>query len=110
MGRQMALRFEEQRFNSVVRKIVRGLYYFEYGEALPAETEVMTLFLSTKATFETAVGYAHQLGWGKRRWPGIFEYRCARLSDAPQVSMWLMRYYSKTYFWAISGSDEIRTK
>lgn len=110
VGRRMTLQFDEQRFNSVVRKIVRGLYYFEYGEALPAKKEVITSFLSTKARFETAVAYADQLGWGKQRWPGIFEYRCARLPDAPQVSMWLMRYYSNTYFWTISGSDEIRTK
>jgi hypothetical protein len=74
LGRRMALEFDERRFDRVVQKIVRGLYYFEYGEPLAADTEVMTLFLSTKARFETAVGHAHQLGWGKRQWPGIFEY------------------------------------
>ncbi|HSA85940.1 MAG TPA: HNH endonuclease [Nitrospira sp.] len=106
VGQGMTLAFEEQRFDSVVRKIVRGLYYFEYDEALPAKIEVTTLFLSTKARYETAVAYADQLTWGKRQWPGIFEYRCARLPDTQQVSMWLMRYYSNTYFWAISRHDD----
>lgn len=103
LGRRMALQFDERRFDRVVQKIVRGLYYFEYGDALPADTEVMTLFLSTKARFETAVAYAHQLGWGKRQWPGIFEYRCSRVPGTPQGSMWLMRFYGNTHFWAISG-------
>ncbi len=107
LGHRMALRFDERRFDRVVQKIVRGLYYFEYGEALPADTEVMTLFLSTKARFETVVEYAHQLGWGKRQWPGIFEYRCGRVPGASQGSVWLMRCYSNTHFWAISGSDEM---
>lgn len=109
LGRRITLQYDERRFHPVIQKIVRGLYYFEYGESLPAETELMTLFLSTKARFETAVGYAHQLGWGKRQWPCIFEYRCARVPDAPRVSVWLMRCYSNTYFWAVSGSGELVT-
>ena len=84
--------------------------YFEYGETLPVDTEVMTLFLSTKARYETAVGYANQLDWGKKRWPGTFEYRCGRVPSAPQQSVWLMRCYGNTYFWAISGSDEASNK
>jgi hypothetical protein len=110
LGRRMALQFDERRFDRVVQKIVRGLYYFEYGETLPADAEVMTLFLSTKARYETAVGYANQLDWGKKRWPGIFEYRCGRVPGAPQQSVWLMRCYGITYFWAISGSDEASNK
>jgi hypothetical protein len=110
LGRRMGLQFDEARFEPVVQKIVRGLYYFEYGEVLPPATEVMTLFLSTKARFQTAVGYAHQLDWGKRQWPGIFEYRCGRVPDAPQGSVWLIRCYSNVHFWAISGSDEVLTE
>jgi hypothetical protein len=33
LGRRMALQFDEGRFDRVVQKIVRGLYYFEYGES-----------------------------------------------------------------------------
>lgn len=106
LGRRMAIQFDERRFDRVVQKIVRGLYYFEYGETLPADTKVMTLFLSTKARFETFVACAHQLGWGKRQWPGIFEYRCNRAPGVPQGSMWLMRFYGNTHFCAISESDE----
>lgn len=107
LGRRMGLKFDESRFDRVVQKIVRGVYYYEYGQALLTDTEVITLFLSTKARFETAVGQAHQLAWGKRQWPGIFEYRCGRVPGASQGSMWLIRFYSNTYFWAISGSDEV---
>jgi hypothetical protein len=106
----MGLQFDERRFERVVQKIVRGLYYFEYGEALAAGTDVMTLFLSTKARFETAVSYASQLRWGKRQWPGIFEYRCGRVPDVPQESVWLMRCYTNSHFWAISGPDKALDK
>jgi hypothetical protein len=107
LGRRMALQFDERRFDRVAQKIVRGLYYFEFKETLPPETEVMTLFLSSKARFQTAVKYANQLDWGRRQWPGIFEYRRGRVPCAPRESMWLMRFYGNTYFWAISGADEV---
>jgi hypothetical protein len=110
LGHRMGLQFDERRFERVIQKIVRGLYYFEYGEALSPETEIMTLFLSTKARFETAVAYANQLGWGKRQWPGIFEYRCGRVPGVPQESVWLMRCYSNSHFWAISGPDKALDK
>jgi len=110
LGHRMGLQFDERRFERVIQKIVRGLYYFEYGEALSAETEIMTLFLSTKARFETAVAYANQLAWGKRQWPGIFEYRCGRVPGVPQESVWLMRCYSNSHFWAISGPDKALDK
>lgn len=110
LGRRMGLQFDERRFERVIQKTVRGLYYFEYGEALSTETEIMALFLSTKARFETAVAYANQLGWGKRQWPGIFEYRCGRVPDVPQESVWLIRCYSNSHFWAISGPDKALDK
>ncbi|MEP7151761.1 MAG: hypothetical protein ABI856_08640 [Nitrospira sp.] len=103
----MALKFDECRFDRVVLKIVRGLYYFEYKNALPATIEVTTLFLNTEAKVESGVQYAHQLDWGKRQWPGIFEYRCASLPGIPQASMWLMGFYGNTHFWAISKSDDM---
>lgn len=110
LGRRMALQFDERRFDRVIQKIVRGLYYFEYGSALSAETEVITLFVSTKARFETAMECASQIARGKRQWPGIFEYRCGRVPEDFHQSMWLIRCYGNTYFWAISGSDEVPNK
>ena len=82
-----------------------GLYYFEYREPLAANSEVMTLFLSTKALFETGVGYANQLGWGKRQWPVSLNTVAVALPDSPQRSVWLMGCYSNSHFWAISESD-----
>lgn len=106
LGHRIALRFDEGRFDRVVRKIVRRLYYFEYENALPATVDVTTLWLNKEARVEAGVQYAHQLDWGKRQWPGIFEYRCANLPGTPQGSMWLMRFYGNTHFWAISKSSD----
>ena len=105
----MALQFDEGRIERVVQKIVRGLYYFEYGEALAAETEVMTLFLSTKARFETAVGYAQSTWLGEATVAGDLRVPLRSRTWCSSRVFWLMRCYSNTHFWAISGSDEALT-
>jgi hypothetical protein len=110
LGRRITPQFDERRLERVIRKIARGLYYFEFEETLPAETGVAGLFLSTKARFAAAIEFSHQLNWGKRQWPGIFEYRCARMPGNPLRSIWLMRCYSYKYFWAISGADQVLKK
>jgi hypothetical protein len=105
-GRRLAVTFDEQRFDKAIQRIVRGLYYFEFGFSLSIETYVISLLLSTRDRFETATQYVHQINWGKRRWPGIFEYRCSRIDEGFEQSMWFIRCYDKIYFWAITGSDE----
>jgi hypothetical protein len=105
LGRRMTIKIDHPRLERVVEKIVRGLYYREYGNPLPADTEVMTIFLNTEAKFHAAQQYFPELGAGIRMWPGIFEYSRNRLLESPEQSMWLMRFYSWAYFWAITGDD-----
>jgi hypothetical protein len=105
-GRRIALAFDELRFNKAIQRIVRGLCYFEFGSSLSAETSIASWLLSTPARSETAMQYYHQISWGKRRWPGIFEYRCSRVDEGFEQSMWFIRFYNNIYFWAITGSDE----
>lgn len=64
LGRHMTIKVDHPRLERVVEKIVRGLYYYEYGNPLPANTEVMTIFLNTEAKFHTAQQYFPELGAG----------------------------------------------
>ena len=110
LGRRMAL--SNLTNGGLTLRFAKGLsvvfIIFEYGESLPAETEVMTLFLSTKARFETAVGYAHQLVRWQRQWPGIFEYRCARVPRRSRQRVCVADEMLQQYaLWAVSGSDEV---
>ena len=45
LGRKMTIKTDEVRFERVANKIVKGLYYFEYKEPMPANTKLMTLYL-----------------------------------------------------------------
>lgn len=103
LGRHMTIKIDHPRLERVAEKIVRGLYYHEYGTPLPSNAEIMTMFLHTNAKFHAAQPYFPELGVGTRMWPGIFEYSRNRLLGSPEKSMWLMRFYSWAYFWAITG-------
>ena len=45
LGRRMVIDQDTKSFDKVVNKILRGLYYFEFSELLPANTEVLCHFL-----------------------------------------------------------------
>jgi hypothetical protein len=61
--RRIALSFDEQRFDKAIQRIVRGLYYFEFGSSLSVETHVVSLLL-THATDSNSysIRSSNQLG------------------------------------------------
>jgi hypothetical protein len=63
------------------------------------------MFLNMDAKFHAAQQHFPELGVGTQMWPGIFEYSRNRVLESPEQSMWLMRFYSWAYFWAITGDD-----
>jgi len=106
LGRSMAIKTDELRFERVVNKIIRGLYYFEYKEPLPAATKVMTLFLSEKKRFEAAKNFAAELKPGSKKWKGIFEYKFNRVATSLSESMWLLLFWDFATFWTISFDED----
>ena len=106
LGRRMAIETDELRFEKVVNKIVRGLYYFEYQKPLPAQTKVMTIFLSEQKRFETVKNFVHQLKPGSRNWKGIFEYKFNRVAKSLSESMWLLVFWDFATFWTISFNED----
>jgi len=110
LGRKMAIQTDEKRFDKVVHKIVRGLYYFEYNEPLSITTEILSLFLKQEQHFEAARQPVHQLKNGSRGWEGIFEYKFNRLGDSKEDSMWLIRFFDFAIFWIITGNENDLTK
>lgn len=106
LGRRLILEYDEARMDFVVRKIIRGLYYYEYSEALPNITEVTVLFLNTEEKFNTMQRYAQYIDLGQRYWPGVFEYQCNRNSNDATKSMWLIRFYGTLCYWGVTRPDE----
>ena len=105
LGKHMTIKTDEARFERVVNKIVRGLYFYEYDEPLGIDTQLMTLFLNTEEKLEAAMRHINQLSFGKRRWQRVFEYRCGRLPNDNKQSVWVTRFYGQQHFWSISGDD-----
>ena len=103
LGRRRTLGFEITRLEAVVNKVIRGLYFFEYGERMETNTEVESLFLSTAARFEAADKRSVELAPGSRAWPGVFEWRFGRVEENPQGSIWLTRFWGCACFWTITS-------
>jgi hypothetical protein len=105
LGRRMTISVDHPRLERVVEKIVRGLYYYEYGDLMPANVKVMTLFLNTDVMLRAAQQHFRELTAGKRMWSGIFEYCHNRVRESPEQSMWHIRFYACINFWIITGDD-----
>ncbi|GAK61226.1 hypothetical protein U27_01125 [Candidatus Vecturithrix granuli] len=106
IGRRLLVSTDETRFDNVVNKIVKGLYYFEYNEPLPLEAEITTLFLTTQENFELVGSYVNQLVQGSKGWKGIFEYKHNRAMDRKVGSMWLLLFYNFAAFWTVTIEKE----
>lgn len=102
-----ALDIDYKRLENVVIKIVRGLYYHEYREALIKDIAVVCQWLNTPSFIEGARPHVENLPFAKTQWPGIFEYRFGRSETAPENSLWLMQFFNFATFWAVTGNYEI---
>jgi len=105
LGRRMAIRHDEIRSEKVINKIVRGLYYYEYRKPLPASVEITNHLLQQPSEIAEMEKFAPMLLFGSRKWPSVFEYRFNRVAEQPEGSMWIMRFYGKVVFWAISSKN-----
>lgn len=106
LGRRMTLRMkpeDECRYEAVVEKIARGLYYHEYGVALPAGIDVDCYSVRNDTSRGVARALNADLRPGSRGWNGIFRYRHARTIEDPTRSAWLFLFYEQYVFMALTG-------
>jgi hypothetical protein len=106
LGRGMTINTDEKRFGSVVNKILKGLYFFEYDQPLPNNAEITTIFMNLQDNFEPVKRVAPELKFGSKTWNGIFEYRFNRLADDPSGSIWMFRFWGQAYFWSVTCDSE----
>ena len=106
LGSGMSITIDEKRFESVVNKILKGLYFFEYDHPIPNSAEITTIFLNLIDDFEPVKRVAPELKFGSRTWDGIFEYRFNRLPDDASGSIWLFRFWGQAYFWSVTCDRE----
>jgi hypothetical protein len=104
LGLEERVHFDQNRFNNVIIKIARGLYYLEYGEPIANHARFVARRIHRHELVQSLQAHRHMLSSGKRVWPGIFRYECNRLAADPRGSSWALYFYDTEVFWAISQS------
>ena len=105
LGRGIAIKQEEPRLARVVEKIIRGIYFFEYNERLDPLIKIAAVFLRSEEDAAEPMTFNNQLYSGSRDWPDVFEYRFNRVTDKPEDSMWIIRFFGRIVYWAISSNE-----
>jgi hypothetical protein len=101
---------DEPRSERVINKIVRGLYFFEYGEPLKPSEQVLSLFLNSEERVEGVSNLADGLRRGTRSWPDVFTYDCGRIVGSPNESAWNLTLFNCIRFFAITGKKKSNGK
>jgi hypothetical protein len=76
---RLAVEIDHPRVERVLEKVVRGLYWVEYGEPIGVpDVAVRVAFFPNHNPLPEDWGF--DLNVGKGRWPGVFEYRFNRVA------------------------------
>lgn len=105
LGKRMVINLDKNRIYKVVRKIVRGLYYLEYQEVMPASQDLDCLLIQTQDHFNAAKESTKELKSGSKSWDGIFRYSHNRTEEGRPGSIWLLNFYDFATFWLV-GYDK----
>lgn len=98
-GTRLGISVDWKRFNRVISKIVRGLYYFEYNEILRSDVGIQVARIHNAQDISDI---NKDLLPGKPGWPDVFVYRHNRWTRSPWISGWLLLFYGMHLFAALS--------
>jgi hypothetical protein len=110
LGRRMTIDVDQARVARVVHKILRGLYFFEFGERVPANATIAVLWLQSKEHFAMAWKHRAELRPGRRGWQGVFEYACNRVAGASCGSSWQIVLFEAVAFSAVLQPAKVLTE
>ncbi len=110
LGTKLKINPAESRFEKVINKIVRGLYWFEYQVTLPPEIKIITLRMSDSERIDNAKNVAHKLKNGSRNWEGIFRYKYSQLTGSTSESIWLMLLWEHVGFLSYTYDEQKHPK
>jgi hypothetical protein len=103
LGKRMAIQYDDLRSQRVVKKIIFGLYYYEFQEYLLPTAKVNIRFAQYESDIPQELkDVASSLLFGTRQWAEIFEYRFNRVTEYFQKPIWIFRFFGKVVFWAIT--------
>lgn len=96
LGKKVAVRMERGRVHNVIKKIIQGLFWFEYEERLPQDILIEIADIpGSGQQIEEIISVTQE---PKRSWDKIFEYRHIRPDRNIFESMWIISIYRHYYF------------
>ena len=100
VGKSGALLISKKRFDRVAQRIIRGLFYQEFGRRLPDEYEVQNTFNQQgfPNTIDLVVPRLHLLSAPKIIGNGVFSYRYGKTREDENSTIWLSMFYEALPF------------
>lgn len=106
LGRGGGIKIEKKRFDRVAERIIRGLFYHEFGLPLPPNYEVTNCFSQTgfedAGKFLSGTKFAEPRSIGE----GVFWYTYAMTGEDPYSGVWLQVYYEGLEFLGFTTDPE----
>lgn len=105
-GNGFAIETDWNRVQVFVDKLVKGLYFFEYGDPFPlsAEIRLAPKHYQPQTELSDCLPLTRN---GQKRWPSIFEYRLNRVDSAPEASLWLFLLYGCIEWVVFTGKPKV---
>jgi hypothetical protein len=102
LGMATQCAFEAEPHDSGIRRTVRGLYWYQFKEALPPEIpiEVLVLGQNWKAALGPLLPMMQLCDIGG---PETFQYAFGRVADAPTASLWVFNFFAGHIVAAMTG-------
>ncbi len=103
IGQRLAIETDWARIATLIGKLVRGLYYFEFDSTLPLSTHIDVPAIY--ADHLNLMEFHSVTRRGKRSWPGTFEYKFNQVDGDPSETVWLFRFYTTHIFTAFTSKS-----
>jgi hypothetical protein len=102
LGTERAVRLEVDRVNRVLEKIVRGLFFHEFGRRLPDD---VTLRVELDPEFDRLRHgpFPHAMVRVPKRLGDVFTWRVVALPESPDFTVWVLTFYDSVLATAVTG-------
>jgi len=102
-GKAIAFKVETKTLEAVLTRIVRGLYFHEWGQRIPDNATIRHVIDPAPAVLDQGeIRAVLAQGSGRSVGDGVFEYRIVRSTDDPNTGLCVMLFYQAvivvTYF------------
>jgi hypothetical protein len=106
MGEQTEIKYDRQRFQNVIEKYVRGLFWHEKKEPL-GDDYIVKPFIRNPPLFDDGIKAGivslpiKKLGDGQ-----VFSYRYLTDFNDPKISCWFLRFFNSSLFVALTEEPQ----